>query len=279
MVLLQPQLKAPTGTCDCHMHIIYPTAEWPVVEGQVPFPEASASQYRAMAERVGIERSIVTQTPRYGLDNRSVLAAMEELGEGARGTAAVNASTSKQELARLTNAGIRGAALHMLSGGLFDWDEIPAIAANVMSEDWHLHVQLDGIELETHLDLLQNLPNTLVIDHLGKFSEPADTDSPGFQALLRLVEKGRCYVKLSAPYESAWCKTPYMAHSGGLATALIKAAPERLIWGSNWPHLGEPDVSKKPDDAELLDTLLHWTDSSDVRTQILSENPAHLYRY
>jgi D-galactarolactone isomerase len=261
------------------MHIVYPTSQWPVLAGETPYPVASVSQYRAMATRLGIERCIMTQTPLYGFDNRCVLAAIAEFGDGARGTAAVGANTPKKELRRLTDAGIRGAALHMLSGNVVEWDEIPSIAENVMSENWHLHIQLDGLELESRLDVLEKLPNILVIDHVGKFSEPADTESAGFKALMQLVERGRCYVKLSAPYESAWGEAPYMAHSGGLATALIKAAPECMIWGTNWPHLGLPDPAQKPDDAMLLDTLLHWTDSDSIRSQILCENPARLYGY
>ena len=167
----------------------------------------------------------------------------------------------------------------MLSGGWIGWDEVPTIAKNVMEVDWHLHIQLDGANLADHLELLLNLPNILVIDHIGKFSEPSGLDSPGYQALRRLVDAGRCYVKLSASYESAWADYPYLDHSGGLAAALIKAAPERMIWGSNWPHLGVPVPDEKPSDAALLDTLLYWTDKPAEREMILRDNPARLYGF
>lgn len=275
----QPRLQAPTGACDCHMHIVYPVSRFPVAPDRQPFPEATVAAYRAVADRLGIERYIVTQTPRYGTDNRSVLAAIEALGPNARGTAAVDASVSQQDLDRLTTAGIRGAALHMLPGGWFDWDDVSTIAAKVMDVGWHLHVQLNGVEFADHIEQLQRLQNTLVIDHIGKFLEPVGTDHPGFRALLRLVDTGRCYVKLSAPYESAWGDPPYLEHSGALAMALIKAAPERMLWASNWPHLGVPDVAAKPDDGMLLDTLLRWADNAADRDAILSENPGRLYGF
>jgi D-galactarolactone isomerase len=274
-----PKLLAPAGTCDCHMHIIYPNSELPAAPGARPFPQASVDEYKAMTASVGIERCIMTQTPCFGLDNRWMLRAIEEFGAGALGTAAISGDTDRAELDRLTDAGIRGVALHMLDGGWIGWDEVPAIARKAMEVDWHLHIQLDGLTLEDHLALLLDLPNTLVIDHIGKFSGPAGPDSDGFQALLRLVDAGRCYVKLSAPYESAWGSYPYMDHSGGLAPALIKATPERMIWGSNWPHLGVPDPTEKPDDAALLDTLLLWSDNPAEREMILRDNPARLYGF
>lgn len=272
-------LTAIAGSCDCHMHILYPTEHLPVAPGKKAFPVATVADYQAVAKRLGIERCIMTQTPSYGTDNRWMLEAITEFGPGARGTAAVPASVDSLELDRLTKAGIRGAALHMRQGGPFEWSEVPGIAHRVMDAGWHLHIQLDGLELPDRADDLLALPNVLVIDHIGKFSKPTGIDSPGFKALLRLVDSGRCYVKLSAPYESAWSEPPYMEHSGGLAAALIKAAPERMIWASNWPHVGEPDPAKKPNDAMLLNTLMHWTDSAENRRKILSENPARLYGF
>jgi D-galactarolactone isomerase len=279
MNVAQPVLQAPDGTCDCHMHILYPPAEMPVAPGKTPWPDATVTQYREVAARLGISRCIMTQTPCYGIDNSWVLKAMKEFGEGALGTAAVDASINQQELDSLTAAGIRGAALHLTSGGPFDWKDVPAIAARVMEVDWHLDIQLNGVELANHVQMLLRLPNTLVIDHVGKFHNPVDVNHEGFKALLQLIDTGRCYVKLSAPYESAWEEPPYLNHSGALATALIKAAPERMLWGSNWPHVGVPDPIAKPDDAMLLDTLLHWSVNSTERDVILSANPSQLYGY
>lgn len=279
MTMMVPELKTPTGACDCHMHVIYPESKLPVGPGEMPFPEASMGDYKEVTSRLGIDRCVVTQTPRYGFDNRCVLEAIAEFGSGALGTAAVDGSVGKTELERLSAAGIRGAALHMLAGGRIGWGHVQEIAQNVMAVGWHLHIQLDGAKLADHLPLLVDLPNTLVIDHIGKFSKPGGVDSAGYQALLRLVDTGRCYVKLSAPYESAWGDYPYLDHSGGLAKALVKAAPERMIWASNWPHLGVPNPDDKPSDAALLDTLLHWTDTPSEREMILEENPARLYGF
>jgi D-galactarolactone isomerase len=279
MTTSSPKLQAPAETCDCHMHILYPTDQFPVAPGETAWPVASVAEYKSVAEKLGIDRCIMTQTGVYHRDSGWMLAAMKEFGHGALGTATVDGNVSDAELKRLNDAGIRGACIHMMSGGIFEWDEIPAIAARAMTFDWHLHIQMDCIEIENHLPMLENLSNKLVIDHVGKFSAPAGTDHPGFKTLLKLIDGGRCYVKLSAPYESACSDYPYMDHSGNLATALIKHAPDRMIWGTNWPHLGVPGPAEKPDDGVMMDTLMHWTDDKNIRNQILSDNPARLYGF
>ena len=126
--------------------------------------------------------------------------------------------------------------------------------------------------------MLKRLPGDLVIDHVGKFLEPVTVDHPGFRTLLRLVDAGRCWVKLSAPYEVSKAGPPCYDDVGALAKALAKRAPERMVWASNWPH---PSVSGKhmPDDAQLLDLLLDWVTDDAVRSRILVDNPAALYGF
>jgi D-galactarolactone isomerase len=144
--------------------------------------------------------------------------------------------------------------------------------------DWHIQLQMDGRQLHEKESLLKRLAGNLVIDHAGKFLEPVDIDHPGFQTLLRLLEGGRCWLKLSAPYETSRVGPPHYDDVGVLARALIKAAPERMLWASNWPH---PSVDKeqRPDDAQLLDVLLDWCDDEAIRQRILVDNPAALYGF
>ena len=125
--------------------------------------------------------------------------------------------------------------------------------------------------------MLRRLPATLVVDHNGKFLEPVAPSHPGFQALLRLVETGRCWVKVSAPYETSRQGPPLYGDVGVLAKALIRAAPERMVWASNWPH--PTALANLPDDGALLDLLLEWTDDEGVRRRILADNPAELYGF
>ena len=137
--------------------------------------------------------------------------------------------------------------------------------------------QMDGRHLADHEALLDRLTSTLVIDHVGKFLEPVAPDHPGFRTILRLLDKGRTWVKLSAPYETSKVGPPFYDDVGRLAKTLAKAAPERMLWASNWPH-PTPGVSV-PDDAWMLDMLLDWIPDEAARRKALVDNPAQLYGF
>jgi D-galactarolactone isomerase len=141
---------------------------------------------------------------------------------------------------------------------------------------WHLQLQCDGRLLPEHEAELSSLDAQLVIDHTGKFLEPVTSDDPAFLCLQRLVDKG-AYVKLSAPYETSKVGPPYYEDVGVLAKALVRQAPERMLWATNWPHPGQPEP--KPDEAMLLDYLLDWAPSPDDQKLILVDNPARLYGF
>jgi len=260
------------------MHIYLP--------GRFPYPPGPAAQpaeknvamYTAMLARIGVERAVIVQPAAYGLDNRCTLAAIAEMGERARGVATVGPDVTDAELQRLTDAGIRGARFFMLGGAVLRWEQLEGIAARVAAFGWHLHLQFDGREFPERLPLLQRLPGQLVIAHNGKYLEPVPPEHPAFRALLTLVESGRCWVKLSAPYETSRSGPPTYDDVGALAKALVRTAPERMLWASNWPHPGEPEDAK-PDEAMLLDTLLDWAPDDATRRRILADNPAQLYGF
>jgi D-galactarolactone isomerase len=221
---------------------------------------------------------VVVQPSAYGMDNSCTLEAMAALGPNARGIAVVTEAVSDAELERLTKAGICGVRFFMLRGGVLPWESLEPLAARVAAFGWHVQLQLDGRLLPDHEAVLKRLPGTLVIDHVGKFLEPVPTDHPGFRALLRLVEQGRTYVKLSAPYEVSKLGPPTYADVGALAKVLAKAAPDRMLWASNWPHVGTP-AERYPDEAQLLDMLLDWAPDAAVRSKILVDNPQQLYGF
>jgi len=275
-----PQLKAPAGTCDTHMHVIYPEKRFPFIQGKGGvFPEHSCAAYREAAKSLGIERCVVVLPPFYDFDNRSALAAVQEVAMPARAVVNVGPDVTPEELAALHASGARAANFFMLPGGCLEWEALDPVAAKVNELGWHVQVQLDGRTLADHADRLARLPTPVVIDHIGKFLGPAGLDHPGFVALLRLLDAGKTYVKLSAPYESSTDAPPYMKDAGLRAAALVKAAPERMLWASNWPHLGDPDLAAKPRNAPLLDTLLAWVEDAPVREAILVANPARLYGF
>src|SRR5215216_8106260 len=241
-------------------------------------PDAGVAAYKQLCQRLGIERAVVVQPTTYGRDNRCTLEAIAAFGADARGVAVVDENTPEHELARLTRAGIRSVRFHMLPGGALPWDNLMTIAARLQPFGWHVQLQLDGHELPEREAVIRHFPGTLVIDHVGKFLEPVAVDHPAFGVLLSLVDNGRTYVKLSAPYEVSKSGAPSYVDVGALAQALVRAAPERMLWASNWPH---PSVSAEncPDDADLLDLLLQWAPDATTRHKILVDNPARLYGF
>lgn len=277
--MTRPRLKTPPGSCDTHMHIYGPPKRYPFAPGPAHHPPpALVEDYTTMLERIGVERAVVVQPAGYGLDNRCTLDAVAQMGVQARGVATVDTSVSDEELQRLTDAGMRGARFHMLPGGAVPWDMLEEVAAKVKPFGWHVQVQLPGEELPEHEAMLHRLPVDLVIDHIGRIPKPITVNHPGFRTLLGLVEAGRCWIKLSAPTIASPDGAPEFTEVGRLVAALVHAAPERMLWASNWPHPGSPP-DDKPDEAMLLDTLLHWVDDETVRHRILVDNPARLYGF
>jgi D-galactarolactone isomerase len=188
----------------------------------------------------------------------------------------VDAGVTDAELDRLTKLGIRGIRFHMLPGGALPWDILETMAARVGNFGWHVQLQLDGRQLPDYEAVLARLPCDLVIDHVGKFLEPVPVEHPSFRALERLVGRG-AWVKLSAPYEVSKVGAPNYDDVGALAKALVKIAPDRMLWATNWPH-PTPGVPK-PDDAWMLDMLLDWMPEEAARRKVLVDNPAHLYGF
>ena len=270
-----PRLVAPPGTCDTHMHFYnaaFPSAPTALMTP----PDAVVDDYRALQKRLNLERVVIVQPSTYGLDNSCQLAALKAFGEKARGVMAVDTSTPDAELERLTRLGVRGARFHMLPGGAVPWEMLEEVAARVHNFGWHIQLQMNGRDFPLREAVLKRLPGMLVVDHLGRFMDPVATDDPAFKALLRLVESGRCWVKLSGPYESSVTGAPDWADVAPEARALARAAPERMLWASNWPH---PGRKNPPDEADLLDVLLDWVDDETVRNRILADNPAELYGF
>jgi D-galactarolactone isomerase len=237
-------------------------------------PEAWLDAYRALQRRLGLQRVVLVQPTTYGRDNRCLLDALAAFGAAARAVVVVDQTVTDAELARLTALGVRGVRFHMLPGGALPWSELEPVAARVTPFGWHLQLQLNGRELPDHAARLRRLPCPLVVDHVGRFMPPVAVDHDAFRSLLELVDGGRCWVKLSAPYESS--RQPDYGDVAPLARVLAAAAPERMLWASNWPHPGQATPA---DDARLLDLLLDWVDDAASRDRILAANPAQLYGF
>ena len=273
-----PILPVPPGATDCHMHIYGPPDRYPVAPSNpspVPFA-ADLAAYRAVRDRLGLTRTVVVQPAAYGLDNACTLDAVAALGQ-ARAVVAVTPDTPEAELARLHAAGARGARAFMLKGAVVGWDGLPALAARVAPLGWHLQLQFDGGEMPDRAALIRALPCDVVIDHLGRFHDPVPPEAPAVRALLGLLDTGRVWVKASSPYGVSRRGPPAYEDVAAIARAIIAAAPERVVWGSNWPHPNAPEP--KPDEAPLLDLLGAWAPDEAVRRAILVDNPARLYGF
>jgi D-galactarolactone isomerase len=272
-----PCLKAPPGTTDTHVHIYdrrfprAPTATMDPADALVP-------HYRAMCARIGIERTVVVQPSIYGTDNRCTMEAVAAMVPNARAVVVVDQTVTDAELDRLTKAGARGIRFHMLAGGVLPWDILETMGARVASFGWLVQLQLDGRDLPQCETLIRRVKTPLIIDHTGKFLEPVEPDHPAFLTLLRLLENGRTYVKLAAAYETSKVGPPGYDDVGKLAGTLVRAAPERILWASNWPH-PTPGPFGRPSDANLLDLLLDWAPDETARRAILVDNPAQLFGF
>lgn len=274
----RPKLLAPPGTTDTHVHF-YGRRYTRVATARMDPPEASHSDYLALCRRLGIERAVVVQSSVYGTDNAMVTEGIAAIGiEHARGVAVVDEEVSDNDLEVLTRKGIRGQRFYMLPGGVVPWRRVERIAARVQEVGWHSQFHFDGREWPERIEPIRRLPGVLVIDHCGKFLQPLATDHPAFDTLLGLVKEGRTYVKLSAPYETSRSGPPTYEDVGRLAKALVAAAPERMLWASDWPHPTTRPTGQ-PDDATLLDVLLDWVPDAAGRQRILVDNPARLYGF
>jgi D-galactarolactone isomerase len=239
-------------------------------------PDASADDYKELQQRLGLERVVIVQPSTYGRDNSCQLEMAKAFGDNARLVVVVDETTTDAELERLHGLGARGARFFMLSGAAVPWDILEPVANKVHELGWHIQLQMNGRDFADRHEQLARLPGTLVVDHVGRFMDPVPLDHPSFKALMHLIEAGQCWVKLSAPYESGLNGAPRWNDLDESARAMVAAAPERMLWASNWPH---PNHHNEFDEADLLDLLLHWADDDATRNRILMDNPAELYGF
>jgi D-galactarolactone isomerase len=235
------------------------------------------ADYAKVQANLGFTRVVVVQPTGYGFDNRCTLAAVASMAGQARAVAMVPPTVTQATLQDLHAAGVRGVRMMMLPGGLLGWDALAPLALKIKDWGWHLNVQFNGCDFTQRLPLLQGLNVPLVVDHTGKFLvPPASTDDVEFQALCRLLDTGRVWVKLSAPYETSRTGAPCYEDVSLLARYLATNYPERCLWASNWPH---PNQNPVPSSVALLNLLPQWVSrTADIR-RILFDNPAHVYGF
>jgi D-galactarolactone isomerase len=273
----RPRLAVPSGAVDTAIHIY--RASVPAAPGGPPVPgDFPESAYRSVQQRLGFTRVVVVQPNAYQDDNRVTLDAVKALGPGAKGVGVVKPGVSEAEIERLTKAGIVGQRIFQMQWGAVGFGRMHEVMARVHPFGWFASIQLDGRELPQWEATIRKLPGKFIIDHTGKFLEPVLPAHEAFKTLLRLVDTGRCWVRLAGAYETSKTGAPAYEDVSKLARALVKHAPERMVWASNWPHPSAPK-DRVPDDADLLDLLLDWAPDEAIRRKILVDNPASIYGF
>ncbi|WP_033067128.1 amidohydrolase family protein [Thalassospira australica] len=269
-------IVVPNGACDCHFHVFKRGA--PTIPGALAAPEEeTVTRYRAMRDSLGLTHAVIVQSTAYGTDNSITAEGITALGaKDTRGIAIVDETASDALLGELTDAGFCGARFHMLPGGIIGWDQVDRIAERVHGFGWHSQLQLDGRTLPDRAAQILSWPGRIVIDHIGKFLEPVTPDHDAFKCLLRLVDTGRVWIKLSSPYEVSRVGAPGYDDVSVLARALVDHAPERMLWASNWPYLM---TTPRPDDTRMLELLSEWAPDTAIQKRILCDNPQEVYGF
>ena len=275
-----PRLKAPAHTCDCHMHIYDAERFPPSRPGSRMQTSAAVPEYRLLQQRIGTTRTVVVTPAVYVTDNRVTLDAISHLGDNARGVAVVHPTVTDAELKALAAGGIRGIRFTQFdpATAVTTLDMIAPLSKRVNDLGWHVQIHMRADQIVAAADLWPRLPSAIVFDHLGRLPHPAGIDHPGFAIIRALIDKGRTWVKLSGAYLDTKVGAPSYADATKVALALVNAAPERLVWGSDWPHPTEASAHK-PNDAVLFDLLSQWAPDERTRHRILVDNPEALYGF
>ena len=276
----RPKLAAPPGAADCHFHI-YDPARFPMPPNPRRAPtNATVEDYRLLQRRLGTTRAVIVQPRNYSTDNRVTIDALSQLGAAARGVAVVTPAITDAELQAFDAAGIRGIRFSLAdpSSRAVAPQMVEPLAARVADLGWHIQFNMDADMIADMASLLHRLPTAMVFDHLANPPVAAGIDHPSHKIVRGLIDRGRAWTKLSAPYSNSSIGPPLYPEATRVAQAFVCAAPERLVWGSDWPHPTLPD-DNKPDDALLFDLLQEWVPDDVVRHRILVDNPEQLYGF
>jgi predicted TIM-barrel fold metal-dependent hydrolase len=279
----------PPGACDCHVHVIGPKRRYPLSPDHRYTPvDAPVGQLAAMLKRLKLDRVVIVQPSFYGTDNTCTLDAMAAL-DNARGVAVLPADATESEIDTLNDQGVRGLRVNIASAGSSSLEamraDIKAAAAQCAIHGWHVQIFVAADLLEPLAPILRALPVDTVIDHFGLLSPVADNGAR--KTLLGLLESGKVWVKISGAYRMADDYND--ARVGALARALCAANPERIVWGSDWPHTPRHDLrgpdrdTEQPfqdiDPADLLALVPRWLEDDALVHRVLVDNPARLYGF
>jgi predicted TIM-barrel fold metal-dependent hydrolase len=277
----RPRAHLPHGAVDAHMHIFEPERFPYPNPTDTPPPRASVRDYRKLQRRLGTSRTVVVTPSNYATDNRCTLDAIARLGHrNARGVAVIDDTFTDNQIAELHNHGIRGIRFNLTRSGGAGVELIRPLAQRVSDLGWNVQVHMTAEGILENLPVLTDLPTELVFDHMGRIPGTEGTSHPAYAAILDLIDAGHTWVKLSGVYLESIDGPPGYADRAAVAAAFVRAAPERMLWGSDWPHTtalrGEVPL---PNDADLVDLLTEWAGNRKTLKRILVDNPTRLYDF
>lgn len=274
----RPATGAPPGACDCHIHAY--DARCPAVAGAtLTPPDASMAQYRDIQARLGTQRAVLVTPSTYGADNRAMLDGLAQLGGQARGVAVIDGRESDGQLEALHQAGVRGIRLNLSLGVTSSASQLLPLAARIAPLGWHVQLLMAPDQLASMAPTLSALPVPIVFDHMARIGTQQAGAHPAHALVLNLLERGRAWIKLSGGYIISPRQSIEDPALDALARSYLDANPERVVWGSDWPHASASSgMQPMPDDARQFDRLADWTGSARLR-QVLVHNPAALYGF
>jgi len=277
-----PKRGLPLRSCDTHAHIMGPRAQHDYSPARIYTPpDCLLPDYLHMLDILGVERAVLVQPSVYGTDNSAMLDAMKAAGGRMRGVAVVAEDISDDDLKALDAAGVRGVRVNIVDvkdrkPGTLPMQALKSLAERIVPLGWHMEFLMHADEFPDLDSTFADFPVAIVLGHLGYLSIGKTPDDPGFQALLRLVKGGKAWVKLTGPYRISGAALPY-SDTVACARALLEANRERVIWGTDWPHVMLK--GSMPNDGELVDVLFDWIPDANLRQQVLVRNPEKLYGF
>ena len=270
-----PRTKVPPGAADCHFHIY--DARFPADPKAALRPaDAVVEDYRAFQKRMGTSRGVIVQPSTYGIDNRLLLESLGKLGPSFRGVAVVNTTVSEPELKKMHEGGVRGIRFNLVQAGATTLDMVVPLAERIANLGWHIQVNASADQIAAATATWLRAACPLVFDHMGHMPSLKGIGHPAFGVICNLLQQAKAWVKISGFYIDSKSGAPAYAESATVAKAYVKEAPERLVWGSDWPH---PTETAKPDDAILLDLFAGCVPNDATRNRILVANAANLYGF
>jgi 2-pyrone-4,6-dicarboxylate lactonase len=276
----------PRGACDSHAHVFGPFDQFPLAEDRSYTPaEYPPEAFIAHLDQIGCERGVLVTGSASGKDNGAVVAALERYPQRLRGVVVPAMDTSEAELDRWHAAGVRGVRAnlfkrdgHAVYRNGIGLEVLEALAPRLAARGWHAQIWIHAPDLVELAPRLLALRLPLVVDHMGRMAASRGVADPGFQQLCRMLAEGGAWTKISGADRNTTAGPPY-ADIDPFAQALLKANLERVVWGSDWPHINYFDAAQVPDDGVLLNLLARWLPEERLRRRVLIDNPAALYGF